>query len=217
MQLASFLATHLLAFALLAVTAWVAGRLATRRWIAMEGLERLAVPAALGLSLLAHAAFALAALGLLTRSSLIVLAAAIHLLGIPVWRGELGVRWNGRAALGVLVAVAPAFILTLYPPTGFDETLYHLPIARAFATTGSIPFLPDLRVPVFPSLNELLFAGMLLLADDVSTHLTSASPGPCCSTARPWAGSRRTRRPTCWHPLCSPWDSFVTRKFGGSW
>ncbi|MFL6292475.1 MAG: hypothetical protein ACJ759_16400, partial [Thermoanaerobaculia bacterium] len=151
--------------ALLAVTAWLAGRLATRRWIAMEGLERLAVPAALGLSLLAHALFALAALGLLTRSALILLVAAIHLLGIPVWRQELaGMRWRWRTVLGVLLAVAPVFVLALYPPTGFDETLYHLPFARAFAETGAVPFLPELRVPVFPPLNELLFAGMLLLA-----------------------------------------------------
>jgi 4-amino-4-deoxy-L-arabinose transferase-like glycosyltransferase len=168
--LITFLALHLLVLALLAVTAWVAGRLATRRWIVMEGLERLAVPTALGLSLLAHAAFALAALGLLTRSSLIVLIAAIHLLGIPVWR-EVRIHRSWRTALGMLVAVAPVFVLALYPPTVFDETLYHLPIARAFAATRSVPFLPDLRVPVFPSLNELLFAGMLLLADDVSTHL----------------------------------------------
>src|SRR5687768_15373927 len=120
MQLASFVGTHLLALALLAATAWVAGRLATRRWIAMEGLERLAVSTALGLSLLAHAAFALGALGLLTWSALIVLVAAIHLLGIPVWREELGVRWNWRTALVLLVAVAPIFVLALYPPTGFD-------------------------------------------------------------------------------------------------
>lgn len=172
MQLAAFVGAHLLAFALLAVTAWVAGRLATRRWIAMEGLERLAVPTALGLSLLPHALFALAALGLLTRSALLALVAAIHLLGIPVWREALGSwRWPWKTALGLAVAVAPVFVLALYPPTGFDETLYHLPFARAFAETGSVPFLPELRVPVFPPLAELLFAGMLLLAGDVSTHL----------------------------------------------
>lgn len=157
--------------ALLAVTAWVAGRLATRRWIEMEdGLERFAVSTALGLTLLAHAAFALAAAGLLTRSMLIALAAAIHLLGIPVWREALG-AWRWKVAPGLAVAVAPLFVLALYPPTGFDETLYHLPFARAFAETGSMPFLPELRVPVFPPLNELLFAVLLILADDVSTHL----------------------------------------------
>lgn len=168
-----FLALHLLALALLAATAWVAGRLALR---GLEGLEGFGIPTALGLSLLAHAAFGLAALGLLTRSALLALAAAVHLLGLPVWREALGgIRWRcpwrWTTAAGLLVAVAPVFVLALYPPTGFDETLYHLPIARAFAETGSLPFLPELRVPVFPPLSELLFAVMLLLAGDVSTHL----------------------------------------------
>ncbi|HEX6864511.1 MAG TPA: glycosyltransferase family 39 protein, partial [Thermoanaerobaculia bacterium] len=114
--------------------------------------------------------FALGALGLLTRPSLIALIAAVHLLGIPVWR-DVRVVWRWKVVLGLLLAAAPLFLLALYPPTGFDETLYHLPMARAFAETGSLPFLAELRVPVFPTLNELLFAGMLLLADDVSVHL----------------------------------------------
>lgn len=69
------------------------------------------------------------------------------------------------------LALAPAFVLALYPPTAFDETLYHLPYARAFARTGSIPFLPELRYPIFPQLAEMLSTGMLLLAGDVATHL----------------------------------------------
>ena len=148
----------------------MAGRLVTRRWIEVDGLERFAVSTALGLTLLAHAAFALGALGLLTRGALIVLVVGIHLAGLPVWREVLGAR---RWKLGVLLilAAAPLFFLALYPPTAFDETLYHLPFARAFAQAGSLPFLPELRVPVFPPLNELLFTGMLLLAGDVSIHL----------------------------------------------
>lgn len=167
MQLAAFVGAHLLAFALLAVTAWMAGRLVLRR---LEGLEGLAVSSALGLSLLAHAAFALGALGLLNRVSLIVLVAGIHLLGLPVWR-EVEWRWNWKTALGLTLAAAPLFVLALYPPTAFDETLYHLPYARAFARTGGIPFLPELRYPIFPQLDEMLFTGMLLLAGDVATHL----------------------------------------------
>lgn len=64
---------------------------------------------------------------------------------------------------GAIILVAPLFLLALYPPTAFDATLYHLPMARAFAASGGLPFLPHLRFPVFPQLQELLFAGMLLL------------------------------------------------------
>ena len=179
-RLAAFLASYVLIFALLTATAWVAGRLAIRRWIETEGLERFAISTALGLALLAHFTFALGALGQLRRGPLILLLAAVHLLGLPVWRDALREcrSWRRKAPLrfllagfGLVIAAAPLFVLALYPPTGFDETLYHLPFARAFARSGSLPFLPELRLPVFPQLNELLFAGMLLLADDVATHL----------------------------------------------
>jgi hypothetical protein len=78
----------------------------------------------------------------------------------------------GWMALGLL-ALAPLFVLALYPPTAFDEILYHLPFARAFAQSGALPVLPALKFPVFPALAELLFAETLLLADDVATHLVS--------------------------------------------
>src|SRR5262249_39287377 len=66
---------------------------------------------------------------------------------------------------------------------------------------------PELRVPVFPQLGELLFAETMLLADDVSTHLVellstltaalllagwarrSASPAAGWLAAGSWLGS----------------------------
>ncbi|MFP5288096.1 MAG: ArnT family glycosyltransferase [Thermoanaerobaculia bacterium] len=184
-----FLALHLLAFALLAVTAWMAGRLALRR---LEGLEGVAVSTALGLSLLAHLGFVLGSLGLLARGPLIAGLVAIHVLGLPVWR-EVEWHWRWKTALGLFLAAAPLFVLAGYPPTAFDETLYHLPYARAFARTGAIPFLPDLRYPIFPQLDEMLFTGMLLLAGDVATHLvqllaTLVTAALLIAWGRGWAG-----------------------------
>jgi 4-amino-4-deoxy-L-arabinose transferase-like glycosyltransferase len=50
--------------------------------------------------------------------------------------------------------------------------MYHLPYAKAFVESGGVPFLPDLRFPVFPQLNELLFAGAFLLGGGESgAHL----------------------------------------------
>ena len=111
---------------------------------------------------------------MLARGPLIAVIAGVHLAGLGVWR-EI---WRGARALGrrkalVLIlsaALAPLIVLAFYPPTAFDETLYHLPFARAFAASGGMPFLPDLRVPVYPQLSEVVFAEMLLLADDVSVH-----------------------------------------------
>lgn len=161
----------------------MAGRLASRRWIPageLEGLERFAVSSALGLTLLAHLAFLLGALGLLATGPLAASLVALHLLGIPVWREaapDLRAWWSRAPRWlvpALLLAAAPLFVLALYAPTGFDETLYHLPYARAFARAGSIPFLPEMRNPVFPQLDELLLTGMLLLAGnigDTATHL----------------------------------------------
>lgn len=166
-EVLAFVAFHLLALLLLTATAWVAGRLVLRRWVGTDGLERFAVTSALGLVLLAHLAFALGAAGLLSRGPLIAVLVSLGALGW--WEIDLSGRVRLWAGLGL--AIAPVFVLALYPPTGFDETMYHLPYARAFVRTASIPFLPELRNPVFPQLDELLSAGMMLLADDVATHL----------------------------------------------
>lgn len=176
-----FLAAHLLAFAVLAATAWAAGFLVTRSF-AWEGrAERLAVPIALGLALLAHLGFLLGALGLLRPGVLIAVIVAIH--AAAYWDLSDGLRLPSfRAALVGLVALAPLFVLTIYPPTAFDETMYHLPFARAFAQSGSLPAMSEmlaLRFPVFPALGDLLFAETLLLTlgigniADIAAHLVN--------------------------------------------
>lgn len=73
-----------------------------------------------------------------------------------------------RAVLAALVLL-PVVALALYPPTGFDETLYHLPMVRAIAA-GGVRFYDDLRFPVFPMLAELLAVPLYLVGGDVATH-----------------------------------------------
>lgn len=172
-----------LALAVLAATAWAAGSLVLRS-LAWEGwVERLALPAALGLAILAHLGFLLGSLGLLQPGVLIALIVAIHCAAaFRTWRTVFADlrSISGRTAFGWiglgLLALAPLFVLALYPPTSFDETMYHLPFARAFAQSGGLPAAPALRFPVFPALAELLFAETLLLAGDVgdiATHFVS--------------------------------------------
>lgn len=173
-DLVRFLATHLLALALVAATAWAAGTLLARPLSLNGRAERLAVPIALGLAVLAHLGFLLGALGLLRTGVLIGVIVAIHAASLRTWRAAFAdLRISGRwIALGLL-ALAPLFVLAIYPPTGFDEIMYHLPFARAFAQSGSLPATPALRFPVFPALAELLAAEALLLAGDVATHLVT--------------------------------------------
>jgi 4-amino-4-deoxy-L-arabinose transferase-like glycosyltransferase len=168
----AFLSVHLLILLVLAATSWVAGRVALARFSLMDGAERLAVPLALGLALLGLLLFGLGLLGLLAQGPLLGLLLVVHLAGLGAWREEARrIRWRG-AAVGLAAVAVPFFLLALYPPTAFDETLYHLPFAREFVRTGGVPFLPDLRFPVFPQLGEVLMAAVLALTGrDTATHL----------------------------------------------
>jgi 4-amino-4-deoxy-L-arabinose transferase-like glycosyltransferase len=160
----------------LAATAWVLGRGATRALsLACEGrLEKGAVSAALGLALAAHLLLLLGLAGWLRALPLVLIAVGIQLLGIPIWReawrdlrlGGPGLPWLA----GLLLLILPFALPALYPPTAFDATLYHLPFARAFAATGGVPYLADLRFPVFPQANEVLFAAVMLGGHDVAAQ-----------------------------------------------
>jgi 4-amino-4-deoxy-L-arabinose transferase-like glycosyltransferase len=116
--------------------------------------------------------------------------------GVPAVPGVSlsGWRW-GIAAL----ALAPFLLLALYPPTAFDATLYHLPFARAFVESGGVPYVLDRRVPVFPQVNEVLFAALMMFGRDLAAHglqllMTLATAafaflwGRRAWPERPWAG-----------------------------
>ena len=160
---------------LLAVTAWVLGRGVTRALgLAFEGrLEKGAVSTALGLALAAHLLLLLGFAGWIRAVPLLLIAAGIHLLGSPIWRETWkDLRTGGPWPLmPVMVLLVLPFVLpALYLPTTFDATLYHLPFARAFAATGGVPYLADLRFPVFPQANEVLFAAVMLGGRDVAAQ-----------------------------------------------
>ncbi len=151
----------------LAATAFVLGRLLAGTLD--RAVERRAIPMALGLAGLAHLGFFLGLAGLLRPGVVLLVVAVIHVLGFRVWREGL-FRLSWRHGLLGTAALLPVALLALYPPTAFDATLYHLPFARGFVTSGGLPFLADLRFPVFPQVNEMLFALVMLFASDVAAH-----------------------------------------------
>ena len=170
----------LLALAAAAVGAgWWAVRFLPADPGAAGRLERFTLAAALGLVVLAQAGLLLGLAGWLRPLPVLGLAAAALLAGLPAWRSLIAtgaalrtlpagriLRVGGAAA----AALAPFALLSLYPPTGFDATLYHLPFARAFVETGGLPFLATLRFPVFPQANEMLFAEVMLFSRDVAAQ-----------------------------------------------
>lgn len=124
----------------------------------------LALRSALGLAVAGQAFAILGALGVL-RPWTICIFVAISLVGMR----RIAMSWWMAAA------AVPLFVLALYPPIAFDETLYHLPFVRAIAGSGAIRFVTDLRFPVFPQIHELLCVPAFLLAGDVATHLVAVA------------------------------------------
>jgi 4-amino-4-deoxy-L-arabinose transferase-like glycosyltransferase len=159
---------------------------------ARAAVETVAVATSLGLVVVAQAGLLLGLAGLLKPGPILLALLGIHLASVAGWRslrrglaglarglggragggGEDGGRWWWRRLwlAGGTAAVLPVALLTLYPPTAFDATLYHLPFARAFAASGALPVLPDLRVPVFPQLLETLFAMLLPFGGDLAAQ-----------------------------------------------
>lgn len=163
-----FVAKHAAVMVLLLLTIAGAGTLTAG---AREGL---ALRCALGLALWAHALFLLGTLGQLRAVPLIAVAAIAIAGGAwRAYRDRDDDRDRRPAWIVAALVVAPLFLLALFPPLAFDETLYHLPFVRAFARDGALGFLPTLRFPFFPVLHELLCVPVFLLAGDVATHLVA--------------------------------------------
>lgn len=134
---------------------------------------RWALASTLGLGAGSQCVFVLGLLDRLDGPHLAALFVGGHLLAasLRVWRHLAAVL---RAAAPFAAASLPTVALALYPPAGFDATVYHLPYATRFLELGGLAFLPELRFPVFPQLAEMAFVPALLVAGDVGAQLCQA-------------------------------------------
>jgi hypothetical protein len=182
---AILLVNHVVGALLAVAVACALGCVATRRlaWSGQD--ERFLVASVVGLGLWGHGLLALGVIGWLRPGPLVAAIlvacgfAARELIARRPPRSAApersAPRWVWAVFAAIALPVAGLFVLrSLFPPTGFDSTMYHLPYAKAFAASGQVPFLPDLRYPVFPQLQELLFTACLLLWDDLGAQLLQA-------------------------------------------
>lgn len=142
--------------------------------------EDLALALPLGLAALGLAAFGLLGLDLLRPWPLAITTLVLLLFAAPglnLLRLDLAARRRtasrGTWRLAALAAVGSTAILSalaLYPPTAWDATTYHLPLARAFVEAGGFVFASHLRVPVFPLLAESLFAALDLAGGELAAQ-----------------------------------------------
>lgn len=149
-----------------------------------------ALTMALGFAVLGQVLTLAGLAGMLRRPVVLAVAIGVHIAAIPAWRRLVRAFPTAFSLTAVSLAVIllTAFLLTLYPPLGFDQTMYHLPQARAFAASGGLPFLAGLRYPIFPPLAEVLNASVLMFAGDVATQATGwVALVACVGLAFAWA------------------------------
>ncbi len=180
---AAFVLAHLAVAAGVAALAFLFGRLLTRTVPWSGRTERLFGATAVGFAAFGQLLFLLGVAGWLRPLPVVLMLAGALAVSVLGWRrsGPQPASPVARPSHHVIAAVAamavaavPLLLLPLYPPIDFDALMYHLPYAKAFAATGALPLLPDLRFPVFPQLNEVLFAAALLLWDDLGAQFLQA-------------------------------------------
>jgi hypothetical protein len=176
MGVALFVLRHLVELVVFGLAVYGWGRLAAGSLPFRDGLEQAAFAGALGTGVLASLLNVLGLAGWLSPPAILAVVLAPAILVLLRWRAlrPLPTRLHRPERIGVSVlaaALLAGLALAFYPPTGFDSTLYHLPVAKAFSQQQAIAFLPDIRFPVFPQLFELLFAASLSLSDEVNAQL----------------------------------------------
>lgn len=189
-----FAAAHYAALAVFVASCWGYGRALLARVGAPAHRDvplETAMATALGVGVFVCAFQALAIAGIFRIGGVLALVA----LGLGLaawqaagwWREWRGTRrpcdnrplsWLERGALAVVALVAlPALVAPLAPPAAFDELMYHLPYARMVAQTGALGIHDWLRYPWFPYNYNLLYAGALLVQDDVLPHFINGLAG----------------------------------------
>lgn len=94
----------------------------------------------------------LSILGLVYKwSMLFIFIGLIGLKGLKVKKEEC------ILFLVIFLLFIPTILLTLYPPTHWDDISYHLPIAQSILDNHKLILNPYIRYPVFPINGEFLF------------------------------------------------------------
>jgi len=138
-------------------------------------LERWFIQACLGIGIWSYSLVLCGLLWILNYQSVLVLL-TVSLFGL--WklkqagnlRAELD-SYDKIFLLACLVSVAPIFLLSLYPPHSYDDTLYHLPTALSFAQSHSLDVPQYVRFPLFNEFMEVLYSACLCFNSDSAAQL----------------------------------------------
>lgn len=170
-----FVATHYLPVVVLLASAWALGWRSTRRLSFRTHLEDRIVALTCGVGGVATGFFLLAIAGRFRPGWIAAYLVGIQLVCWRSWRelwvttvpAEAAAPKRFVALLAGLLgaALGPIVALPLYPPIEFDATMFHLPFARHVVEAQGLGFFGDLRYPVTPALQHLLYAFGMLFGD----------------------------------------------------
>jgi hypothetical protein len=112
-----------------------------------------------------------------TATAITLVAVVAVSLAAIVWlrssrvSGPFPIRSGDRLTISLSVLTLGGFllvasVLTIYPMTAFDATMYHLPLARDLVQNQGFNYDPFVRYSFFPQGNEAVFAIAMLLSPD---------------------------------------------------
>lgn len=132
----------------------------------VNGWTRAALAMGVGLGLDAMLLFALGLTGTLTPAWVLSIGGTLTLLSVvacrPRWPGPLA--GNARVLLLAIALLFVAFGLFAIRVPGFwDDTMYHLPLARQYGVDHRLTLAPFLRFPLFPQYMDLMLTLGLML------------------------------------------------------
>src|SRR5436853_3183228 len=185
----TFVLLHYSAIFLLALLSYVFGSCLTRRIEYKSVLEQISFSVTLGLGYIAYLIMLLGLLGFIYSWVVLI----VFLIGLSICftveydrlrnlrrtrreretSGKRPHRWALGVAAIFLIALSLHFLAPpLYLGTNAtDATSSHLACAKMFVQNHGLVFTPNLRYPVFPSTNNMLFTLALLFYDEILAQL----------------------------------------------
>jgi hypothetical protein len=178
-----FLVAHYVFLIGVGILSYGIGRRLTQKICYDNAMEQFSFCTTLGLGFIAYLIFFVGTLGVLHRELVLFVMGVIFLFCLPVWnevfQGALStyrqgrlMKWRTVLFFSLLILfLLPVLLMPLYPPTGFDSTMYHLPYAKIYTQKHGMVLTPYLRFPISPQTNEMLFTFSFLVYDDVSAQM----------------------------------------------
>jgi hypothetical protein len=188
MSLVLFALPRFLTVAALYGAAYAVGRALFRRYPFKHLAEKVLLSTALGVGVISHLILSLGLFGWLTAAAVSVSIFAAAALAIFVQskgsrllaplrpvpyavHGWRKVPWT--CIIVSALAFLPLCLLSLYPPTEFDVTAYHLAAPKHWLRIHTIDPTPFLRYQVGPNLAHFIFTALMATAGDIPPQVFS--------------------------------------------